>query len=330
MFWALIIPWPPPPIFFFGRQYADVIEMAQNKANDGPRRSKKQKADNKTPKFPGYPADHISPESFFGNNKPSPRKVQHACIMPFLEIFDGIPVKLKGFFVRQITCLLFMLVLTALFVTWPEADIFVSSLFYEKDVGFFWKGAWILNALEQIAYYGSRILAGALAIAVIIALSKKRAVLRLDARAWGFLLLALLIGPGLVANVIFKDHWGRARPREIVEFGGTSSFSPAYAISDQCSSNCSFISGDGSFGFFLTSFAYVVAPKRRKKVFWGCILAGCAFGGARIAMGAHFISDVIGAAFFMLITSALLHALMYGWRRTKDCWDEFLGLISYK
>lgn len=226
---------------------------------------------------------------------------------------------------RFALCLIFILLLMSALIVWPEADIFISSLFYEPGTGFFWKNAPLLKALESTAYYGSRALAAALALVTIIALLKKREIAKLDARAWSFLLLALLIGPGLVANVIFKDHWGRARPREIAEFSGNSKFTPAFTISDQCHTNCSFISGDGSFGFFLTGFAYTAAPKRRKKIFWSCLLAGCAFGASRIAMGAHFISDVIGAAFFILTTTAALHALIYTRQETKKCWANFLS-----
>ena len=35
-----------------------------------------------------------------------------------------------------------------------------------------------------------------------------------------FLLLSVAVGPGLLINTVFKDHWDRPRPREIVAFGG--------------------------------------------------------------------------------------------------------------
>ena len=42
-------------------------------------------------------------------------------------------------------------------------------------------------------------------------------------RAAVFLVLSLLLGPGLLVNVILKDNWGRPRPGSVVEFGGTQS-----------------------------------------------------------------------------------------------------------
>ena len=35
-----------------------------------------------------------------------------------------------------------------------------------------------------------------------------------------FILLFLALGPGLVVNLMLKDQLGRARPREVVDFGG--------------------------------------------------------------------------------------------------------------
>jgi hypothetical protein len=35
-----------------------------------------------------------------------------------------------------------------------------------------------------------------------------------------FVLICVILGPGLIINLVLKDHWGRPRPRQIVEFGG--------------------------------------------------------------------------------------------------------------
>lgn len=226
---------------------------------------------------------------------------------------------------RLISCFGFLFLFVAALTAWPGVDLLVSSFFYENSSGFFWGNAFLLKSMEAIAFYGSRLMAIALIALLLASVLRKEETAGLDAKAWGFLLLALLVGPGLIANLLFKDHWGRARPREITEFNGSAAFSPAFTMTDQCDKNCSFISGDGSFGFFLPSFAYVVRRKRKRAVFWGSIIAGCAFGASRIAMGAHFLSDVVSAAMFMLLTSAALHAIMFGWNKTRENWDDFLN-----
>ncbi len=42
-----------------------------------------------------------------------------------------------------------------------------------------------------------------------------------------FLILSVVIGPGLIINAVFKDHWDRPRPRDVVEFGGMLQCTPA-------------------------------------------------------------------------------------------------------
>lgn len=214
--------------------------------------------------------------------------------------------------------------LLASFVVWPEMDLAVSGLFAGPEQGFFLRHNSILIGLGKTAFYGARLLALLFAVCAFASVVFKRAVGGLRAKSWLFLLLCLLVGPGLLANVVFKDHWGRARPREIVAFGGVKTFTPALLFSDQCKRNCSFVSGDGAFGFFLPSLAYVVAPRRRRALFWGCMGLGAVFSGARIMLGAHFLSDVLYAAVIVLATSAALHALLFGRAETKKNWQTFL------
>ena len=59
------------------------------------------------------------------------------------------------------------------------------------------------------------------------------------------------------------------------------------------------------------------------------MMAGGVFGFTRLAMGAHFLSDIIYAAFFMLVTVAAVHAAMYGRKETVERWKGFFSL-SYR
>ncbi|MDD3288630.1 MAG: phosphatase PAP2 family protein [Alphaproteobacteria bacterium] len=212
----------------------------------------------------------------------------------------------------------------AALVAWPNIDLAVSRLFFENGVGFFWRDEPLFLITTSMVFHAARILAVVLLVGLAVALFKKRNVLGLDGRSWVFLFLALMIGPGLVANIVFKDNWGRARPRDVVEFGGEKSFSAPMVMTNQCYSNCSFVSGDGAFGFFLPSFAYVVSPKKRRRVFVAGIAAACFIGFSRIAIGAHFISDVVFSAVFMLAISAGLYSLLFGKTLVRERWREFL------
>lgn len=207
---------------------------------------------------------------------------------------------------------------------WPAIDLWVAGLFFAKDAEGFWLSSHpSLLAAHFVASDGARVLGVLLLCGAGLSAALKRRILKLPTKAWTFLFLALLLGPGLVANVGLKDNWGRARPREVAEFGGEKVFSPPLSPSRQCERNCSFVSGDGSFGFYLTAFGFVAAARRRRLVFWCAMAAGAAFGATRIAMGAHFLSDTLFAALLMLATNSLLHALMFGHRETRECWKNF-------
>ncbi len=214
-------------------------------------------------------------------------------------------------------------VLLVLPVLFPQADLFLSGLFYREGQGFFFSDNAGFLAMQDLAFYGARVLAAAFLVLALLSWARHKKI-GLDAKAWAFLLLALLIGPGLVANVGFKDHWGRARPREVVEFGGTENFSSALVPHfDKAKSNGSFVSGDGAFGFFFPAFAFVAPRRLSRRVFWGGMAVGGLFGFCRLAVGAHFFSDVVYAAFFMLVSCAGVFAAMYGIAETKSRWKEF-------
>jgi lipid A 4'-phosphatase len=203
-------------------------------------------------------------------------------------------------------------ILLALPVAWPQMDLYLSSLFYEAGQGFSFAQHPAFQTIHFSANLGARVLGVAFAVLALASWGRHKKIL-LDGKAWLFLLVALVIGPGLVANAAFKDHWGRSRPREIVEFGGKETFSSALTPRfENARSNGSFVCGDGAFGFLLPAAALVVPLSLRRRVFWGGMAVGAVFSFARLAMGAHFFSDIVYAAFMMLASSAVVFAAMYG------------------
>jgi lipid A 4'-phosphatase len=205
---------------------------------------------------------------------------------------------------------------------WPSLDLTVSGLFYQPETGFAADRHWFFLGVHAIAFWGARLLGMTLLAGLVLCLLWRRPIFGIKRKALLFLLLALIIGPGLVANEIFKDEWGRPRPRTVTEFGGPLPFTPPLVLSNHCARNCSFVSGDASFGFYLPSLALVAAAAWRRRLFWGGIAAGSLFGFTRIAMGAHFFSDVIYAGLFMLLTSSVLYTLLYGRSAARQVWQD--------
>ncbi|MGH6994071.1 MAG: phosphatase PAP2 family protein [Stellaceae bacterium] len=201
--------------------------------------------------------------------------------------------------IRNVTIFLVVFAATmGILIGWPAIDLATSHAFYTPGSGF--SHSTILGAIHaDLRYFVIAIVV--LAIAMLVAWQRRR-------RAALYLLLALALGPGLVVNTVFKDHWGRARPTQIVEFGGTQKFTPVFVPADQCATNCSFPAGDPAVGFFLISAALLVPGlTTRRWAIAGAIAVGAALGVMRIAQGGHFLSDVVASGFLVTGLSWLLY-----------------------
>lgn len=226
---------------------------------------------------------------------------------------------------RLVFFLICLSVVLAILTTTNVPDLLASGLFYDPASGFYLRNIRALTALHNAASTLPRLMVVFFLLPLLLGITGVW-----QRKGWFFLLLALLIGPGLIANLVFKDHFGRARPHSITEFGGTATYTPPLFITNQCAKNCSFVSGDGAFGFFLPSFAYLLPLRRSRKAFWGLFATGSLFGIGRILTGHHFLSDVIFAAFFVTLTSALLYGIFYGWRNLLTRWNFWLGQAEAK
>jgi lipid A 4'-phosphatase len=198
------------------------------------------------------------------------------------------------------------------FAAFPQIDLAVSRLFYSGDNKFLF-GALSTGSAFRELFRWIFILAcvGAVIGFLAIAFASRR-LFRLGFAAWLYVVLCAAVGPGLVANLIFKDHWGRARPIQTTEFGGAKQFTPALTRSDQCERNCSFISGEAS-NLFAIGFAIALLAERarRRSLFLAAIAAGALAGIVRIGGGAHFVSDVFFAGVFMAFVARGLYWLLF-------------------
>jgi lipid A 4'-phosphatase len=192
------------------------------------------------------------------------------------------------------------LIAAFLFSAFPQIDLAVSRLFYLDDGTFFFASPSAAATIRLLL----RILFGLVCTAAVIGFAAiaffNRRLLNLGLAASAYIALCAAVGPGLVANLGFKDHWGRARPVHITEFGGSKEFTPPMLRTDQCERNCAFISGEASNYFALGfTFAFLATGRRRRQLFLAAIAAGSFAGLIRIGGGGHFLSDVVFAGVFM-------------------------------
>ncbi len=197
-----------------------------------------------------------------------------------------------------------------LFVGWPQIDLSAAAYWYGIDAGFgSARDTWV-----QFFYQTFK----GIHLVVILTLVWLWIASRIW-RAYGeralrrrlmFLFVVLALGPGLLVNAVFKGEWGRARPAQVVEFGGTKTFTAALIPADQCVKNCSFVSGHASMGFFFIAFAWVF---RDRRWLWGGIVLGALVGLGRMAQGGHFLSDVVFAFWAVYLTAMLCGRWLLGY-----------------
>jgi lipid A 4'-phosphatase len=202
-----------------------------------------------------------------------------------------------------------------LFLLLPQLDLWVSGLFYVPGRGFAladWPPVILVyRAVPWVAWGMVLVIAGAAIWLFLIG----RPLWRLDRKALLFIAFSTALGPGLLANTVLKDHWGRARPVQIEAFGGPHHFTPAPLPAAECARNCSFVSGHAALGFSLVAFAFLLPPGApRRRGIGGALVLGGVVGLARIAQGAHFLSDVVFAGLLVFGTTALL----YWWIVERD------------
>jgi len=130
------------------------------------------------------------------------------------------------------------------------------------------------------------------------------------------IVLALILGPGFIAHALFKEHWGRPRPKQIEQFGGQQSFRPFYRPNfNPPEPSKSFVCGHCTMGFYFFSLAIVGRHLKNRKLEIGAFLFALALGTllslARIAQGGHFLSDALFSALFMWLTVLALEWLIY-------------------
>jgi lipid A 4'-phosphatase len=203
----------------------------------------------------------------------------------------------------------------ALFLLLPQLDLWVSGLFYARGRGFVLE-SWppvilVSHAIPWLAWG----IVLVVAVAAIWLFLVGRPLWPFDRKALLFIVFSTALGPGLLANTVLKDHWGRARPVQIEAFGGPHHFTPAPLPAAECARNCSFVSGHAALGFSLVAFAFLLPPGALRRRGIGAALAfGGVVGLARIAQGAHFLSDVVFAGLLVFGTTALL----YSWIVERD------------
>ncbi len=112
------------------------------------------------------------------------------------------------------------------FAVYPELDLALSGVFYDAG-SHRWR---VLDSptgrLRHVASWLIALVAAPAFIALLVKLVLPRRPMWLPGRAVVLMITTLVLGPGLLVNVVLKDNSGRPRPIYVTEFGGQSPFLP--------------------------------------------------------------------------------------------------------
>ena len=124
--------------------------------------------------------------------------------------------------------------------------------------------------------------------------------------------LVSILGAGIVVNALLKEHSGRPRPRDVVEFGGNWEFRKALDFGTPGKGR-SFPCGHCTMGF---SFSVgIVFWQRSRLLATGLLITGLAYGSlvsiARVLQGAHFVTDALWAMGVLWLTLSVLYYFVF-------------------
>ncbi len=210
--------------------------------------------------------------------------------------------------------LIIMTAISALFIS-SDWDIQLQKPFYNSSDGWFMKDSQPWRLLYKVGTIPGLMLAVSGIVLLILSFTKSK---YLKYRKIGaFILLVMIIAPGVIVNAGFKDHWGRIRPRNIQEFNGKYEYIELWE-KGVTGKGKSFPCGHASMGFYFFVLFFLYRKTNRKAaVFWFifAMVYGTLIGIARMAGGGHFASDVLWAGAFVYITCLILY---YSLGMSKD------------
>jgi lipid A 4'-phosphatase len=222
----------------------------------------------------------------------------------------------------QLEAVLFVAVAVLLTVPFwlTDLDIQAAGVFYHPESP---QNLWPEERLGiwQFFYKAIPILVNILLLAClsVLAMAGRGSSPKRTRRMAVFVLFSILLGPGLVVNGIFKDHYGRPRPRQIEQFQGQLQYQPPGLPGAE---GKSFPCGHCSIGYIFWVFYFIT---RRKKPALATLLLlasisfGLVVGVGRMTAGGHFLSDILWSGLLSYAVCALLYYPLLGkWERSDE------------
>lgn len=195
----------------------------------------------------------------------------------------------------------------------PSLDLYISGLFYTPGEGFF-NNVFFIGMFKYGELFG---LASGVVACLLFSLSYLKPKWKKYRRGSLAMVLTLVIGAGLLTNVVLKGHWGRPRPKQVIEFGGKHPYRPFWRpnFHTRHDPQKSFPSGHAAMGFYFLSLCLVGRRHRNTLLFRAGLFLTFFLGGGlmitRVVQGGHFFSDVIVSPILMWYVARLIDKLLF-------------------
>jgi lipid A 4'-phosphatase len=196
---------------------------------------------------------------------------------------------------KDFSILILILGLLTLIFRFTNLDITLEHYFYSSEKGWILQYRPVWDFIYRFGIFPGYFLAFSGLIMISVSYWNRKYI---RFRKVSLLLVfTIIVGPGILVNLVLKDHTGRPRPREITEFGGTENY---VCICEKAKTNegKSFPCGHCSMGFYL-AIPFLFYRNRKKALAYTFLVTGIAYGFligiARMMAGGHFASDVVWA-----------------------------------
>jgi len=213
-----------------------------------------------------------------------------------------------------IGALALLAVASAVFYYFPQIDLFFAREMYLGD------GKFLLSDSKLAAFFHGPLdmaIKGGFAVAFLVYLIlcaiKFKIPRQVHEKLW-VLFGTIIVAELVIINWLLKNHWGRPRPVQLAEFSGRAAgtaehnahFEPAWRMSHECISNCSFTSGHAANVACLALLALFLPPRWRPLGTVLAVIFVIVVGFMRMSRGAHFLSDVTISPLIVLATAMII------------------------
>lgn len=203
----------------------------------------------------------------------------------------------------QMAALLLTTVLLEIF----DVDRRVAAHFYRPEAGWYLAKAPVWAWLYTYGTIPGLILTLTALLVSLAGLYVQR--LKPLSRPCLLVVLTTIIAAGLLVNAVLKQYWGRPRPDQTIEFGGKWAYRPIFPPGPP-GKGASFPCGHCTMGFVFLSMAGFYRQNKVAAVsgLAAGVVLGVLLSAARIAQGAHFLSDTIWSMGIVAMTVSILYA----------------------